>query len=47
MSLNVSGTKYVRVYDTEIKLQASDKIVFEVCDVAEGVDGEANEESGN
>jgi len=28
MSLNVSGTKFVRVYDTEIKLQVSDKIVF-------------------
>lgn len=47
MSLNVSGTKYVRVYDTEIKLQVSDRIVFEVCDVVEGVDGEADEESGN
>lgn len=28
MSLNISGTKIVRVYDTEIKLQVSDKIVF-------------------
>lgn len=28
MSLNVSGSKFVRVYDTEIKLQVSDKIVF-------------------
>lgn len=28
MSLNISGTKFVRVYDTEIKLQVSDKIVF-------------------
>lgn len=28
MSLNVSGSKYVRVYDTEIKLQISDRIVF-------------------
>ena len=28
MSLNVSGSKFVRVYNTEIKLQVSDKIVF-------------------
>lgn len=28
MSLNISGTKFVRVYDTEIKLQVSDKTVF-------------------
>lgn len=28
MSLNISGAKFVRVYDTEIKLQVSDKIVF-------------------
>lgn len=28
MSLDVSGSKFVHVYDTEIKLQMSDKIVF-------------------
>jgi len=28
MSLNVSGTRFVHVYDTELKLQVSDKIVF-------------------
>lgn len=28
MSLNVSGSKFVYVYDAEIKLQVSDKIVF-------------------
>lgn len=28
MSLNISGTRYVKVYDTEIRLQVSDKIVF-------------------
>lgn len=28
MSLHVSGTKYVRVYDPEIKLKISDKILF-------------------
>lgn len=28
MSLNISGSMYVRVYDTELKLQVSDKIVF-------------------
>lgn len=28
MSLNVSDSKYVHVYGTEIKLQVSDKIVF-------------------
>ena len=28
MSLVVSGSKFVKVYDTEIKLQVSDKIVF-------------------
>ncbi len=28
MSLNVSGSMFVRVYNTEIKLQVSDKIVF-------------------
>lgn len=28
MSLNVSGSKYVRVYDTQLKLQVSDKILF-------------------
>lgn len=28
MSLNISGSKYVLVYDTEMKLQVSDKIVF-------------------
>lgn len=28
MSLNVSGSKFVYVYDTELKLQVSDKIVF-------------------
>lgn len=28
MSLNINGSKFVRVYDTEIKLQVSDKIVF-------------------
>lgn len=28
MSLNVSGTKYVRVFDPEIKLKVSDKILF-------------------
>lgn len=28
MSLNVSGSKFVYVYNTELKLQVSDKIVF-------------------
>lgn len=28
MSLNISGTRFVKVYDTEIRLQVSDKIVF-------------------
>lgn len=28
MSLSINGSKFVRVYDTEIKLQVSDKIVF-------------------
>ena len=28
MGLGINGSKFVRVYDTEIKLQVSDKIVF-------------------
>lgn len=28
MSLDVSGSKFVKVYDTEMKLQVSNKIVF-------------------
>lgn len=28
MSLNISGTRFVKVYDTEIRLQVSDKIIF-------------------
>lgn len=28
MSLNVSGSKYVKVFDPEIKLKYSDKVVF-------------------
>lgn len=48
MSLNISGTKFVRVYDTEIKLQVSDNTVFARLSTSRKTGKEqVDEETGN
>lgn len=48
MSLNISGTKFVHVYDTEIRLQVSDKTVFARLSTSRKIGKEKiDEETGN